>query len=97
MTEAINIDDMIHFENRNDSHIFDRSYYQIYIKCGDLKKNIYIHGAEEEYYKPFIWLLELFNDVSRQIPFEMSDKHGNWVDVHKYNLENNPEMFNDKD
>ena len=36
---------------------------------------------------------ELFDEVSKNIPYEMRDENGNWVDVHKYNLEHHPEMF----
>ena len=94
MSETIFIDDMINFESQNNSYICDCSYYQIYIKSGQFKRNLYILGPKLMKYEPFFWLLELFNEVSKEIPLEMSDMHGNWVDVHKYNLENHPEMFN---
>ena len=93
LSNDVFIDDMIYYKPRINSYICDCSSYRVYIKSGQLKRVINIQGPDTLKYEPFIWLFELFNEVSKEIPLEMKDKNDNWVDVHKYNLEHHPEMF----
>ena len=83
LSYEVSIDDMICYTPRIDSYICDCSSYQVYIKSGQLKRVINIQGPDALKYEPFIWLFELFDEVSKGIPLEMKDKNDNWVDVQK--------------
>jgi len=97
LSNPVLIDNMIHYKPQIHSYICDCSCYQIFIMSGHLKRVINIQGPNKLKYEPFIWLFKLFDEVSKDIPYEMMDENGNWVDVHKYNLENHPEMFESKE
>jgi hypothetical protein len=91
------IDRMFTFKPKNLKNVWDSGETLIYIKNGIKKRFEWIISENESKYEPFAWLFDLFEEVSKVIPYEMLDENGNWVDVRKYNKEHHPEMFESKD
>ena len=89
----ISVNEMFSFRPKDLKYVWDSGESQIFIKSGSRKRFEWIISDNEDKYIPFTWLFELFDEVSKDIPYEMQDENGNWVDVHKYNLEHHPEMF----
>ena len=61
------IDDMIHFESKNIQSHRDVGYYEILIKSGTQGCYLIIQSPEKDKYKPYKWLLDLFDDVVNSI------------------------------
>ena len=91
--DPISVNEMFSFKPKDLKYVWDCGESQIFIKSGSRKRFEWIISENENKYIPFTWLFELFDEVSNNIPYEMRDENGNWVDVHKYNLEHYPEMF----
>lgn len=89
------IDRMFTFKPKDLEDVWDSGETQIFIKNGAKKRFEWIIGDNESKFKPFAWLFDLFDEVSKVIPYEMF--HDNkWVDVRKYNEEYHPEMYESK-
>ena len=91
--DPISVNEMFTFKPKDLEEVWDSGEYQIFIKSGNRKRFEYIISDNISKYIPFAWLFNLLKKVAKDIPYEMMDENGNWVDVHKYNLEHHSEMF----
>ena len=75
------IDDMIHFEAKNIQSHWDVGYYEIIIKSGSQGCYLIIQSPEKDKYKPYKWLLDLYDDVVNGIPEGFNDNIDNLEEV----------------
>ena len=65
LDSEISVDDMLSCYPNDLICVYDCSYYEIYFKSGNRKRLLGIDTENQSKYKPFEWLIQLFNQVKK--------------------------------
>ena len=65
LDSEISVDNMLSCYPNDLICVYDCSYYEIYLKCGNRKRLLGIDTENQSKYIPFEWLIKLFNQVKK--------------------------------
>lgn len=66
--EEISCEKMMNCEPKNLAYVYDSSFYDIYIKRGNMKRLLHVLSDNVPLYTPFSWLFRLFHSIIEEEP-----------------------------
>ena len=66
--EEISFEKMLNFEPQDLHYVYDSSYYEIYLKRGNIKRYLHVLSDNVTLYTPFAWLFCLFHRIIEDAP-----------------------------